>query len=129
MSPVSESRSQHHPTKLRRTGTIPRLFYCFNFLTQRRPHRNRLSHGKPPQFAILNHAALDSGIPTESATQRIGIRQVHQLTLMCRATNATMRSNMSPVFDRSGGGPAGRSASIYSGVVLPPAFREFAAKR
>jgi hypothetical protein len=26
-----------------------------------------------PRFAILNHAALDSGIPTESATQRIGI--------------------------------------------------------
>src|SRR5438132_13894538 len=29
----------------------------------------------PPQFAILNHAAVDSGIPRESATQRIGIRQ------------------------------------------------------
>jgi len=28
----------------------------------------------PPQFAILNHAAVDSGIPRESATQRIGIR-------------------------------------------------------
>src|SRR5713226_5817190 len=35
MSHVDESRSQHRPTKLRRTGTIPRLFYCFNFLTQR----------------------------------------------------------------------------------------------
>jgi hypothetical protein len=32
-----------------------------------------VAHGKPPQFAILNHAAVDSGIPTESATQRIGI--------------------------------------------------------
>src|SRR5262249_5057442 len=40
-----------------------------------RPHRNRLAHGKPPQFAILNHAAIDSGIPRESATQRLGIRQ------------------------------------------------------
>src|SRR5215471_820135 len=28
----------------------------------------------PPQFAILNHAAVDSGIPRESATQRIGIK-------------------------------------------------------
>src|SRR6266404_4181610 len=37
MSHVDESRSQHRPTKLRRAGTIPRLFYCFNFLTQRRP--------------------------------------------------------------------------------------------
>ena len=26
------------------------------------PHRNGLAHGKPPQFAILNHAAVDSGI-------------------------------------------------------------------
>jgi hypothetical protein len=33
-----------------------------------------VAHGKPPQFAILNHAAVDSGIPRESATQRIGIR-------------------------------------------------------
>src|SRR5262249_31052099 len=38
-----------------------------------RPHRNGLAHGKPPQFAILNHAAIDSGIPRESATQRLGI--------------------------------------------------------
>src|SRR5262244_3618696 len=38
-----------------------------------RPHRNSLAHGKPPQFAILNHAAIDSGIPRESATQRLGI--------------------------------------------------------
>src|SRR4029453_17313020 len=37
------------------------------------PHRNSVAHGKPPQFAILNHAAVDSGIPRESATQRIGI--------------------------------------------------------
>src|SRR6516165_9671472 len=26
-----------------------------------------------PQFAILNHATIDSGIPRESATQRLGI--------------------------------------------------------
>jgi hypothetical protein len=32
-----------------------------------------VAHGKPPQFAILNHAAVDSGIPRESATQQIGI--------------------------------------------------------
>src|SRR5262245_48056181 len=38
-----------------------------------RPHRNSMAHGKPPQFAILNHASNDSGIPRESATQRIGI--------------------------------------------------------
>ena len=38
-----------------------------------RPHRNDPAHGKPPQFAILNHAAIDSGIPRESATQRLGI--------------------------------------------------------
>jgi len=30
----------------------------------------------PPQFAILNHAAVDSGIPRESATQRIGIMAI-----------------------------------------------------
>src|SRR5256884_3145277 len=30
----------------------------------------------PPQFAILNHAAVDSGIPRESATERIGITRV-----------------------------------------------------
>src|SRR5262249_24613098 len=41
-----------------------------------RPHRNRLAHGKPPQFAILNHAAIDSGIPRESATQRLGITRL-----------------------------------------------------
>src|SRR5262249_39271813 len=27
----------------------------------------------PPQFAILNHAAIDSGIPRGSATQRLGM--------------------------------------------------------
>jgi hypothetical protein len=37
------------------------------------PHGNGLAHGKPPQFAILNHAAIDSGIPREPATQRLGI--------------------------------------------------------
>ena len=40
-----------------------------------RPHQNGLAHGKPPQFAILNHDAIDSGIPGESATQRVGITQ------------------------------------------------------
>jgi hypothetical protein len=34
---------------------------------------------------------------------RSSLGRLHQLTLMCRATNAAMRSNMSPVFDRSGG--------------------------
>src|SRR4029453_14864178 len=38
-----------------------------------RPHRNSVAHGKPLQFAILNHAAIDSGIPRESVTQRLGI--------------------------------------------------------
>src|SRR5262249_55943354 len=33
----------------------------------------------PPQFAILNHAAIDSGIPKESATQRLGIS--HRLVI------------------------------------------------
>jgi hypothetical protein len=32
-----------------------------------------MAHGKPPQFAILNHAAIDSEIPKESAAQRLGI--------------------------------------------------------
>jgi hypothetical protein len=32
-----------------------------------------IQDGKPPRFAILNHAALDSGIPRESTTQRLGI--------------------------------------------------------
>jgi hypothetical protein len=35
-----------------------------------------VAHGKPPQFAILNHAAVDSGIPRESATQQIGINRM-----------------------------------------------------
>src|SRR5262249_48541246 len=35
-----------------------------------RPHRNSMAHGKPPQFAILNHASIDSGI------QRIGISRL-----------------------------------------------------
>jgi hypothetical protein len=26
-----------------------------------RPHRNSVAPGKPPQFAILNHAAIDFG--------------------------------------------------------------------
>src|SRR5262249_13540946 len=38
-----------------------------------RTHWNGLAHGKPPQFAILNHTAIDSGIPRESAPQRLGI--------------------------------------------------------
>src|SRR5262249_42351948 len=42
-----------------------------------RPHRNSVTHGKPPQFAIWNHASVDSGIPRESATQRIGISRGH----------------------------------------------------
>src|SRR5262245_61604531 len=41
-----------------------------------RPHRNSVAHGKPPQFAILNHAAVDSGIPRESDTQRLGISRI-----------------------------------------------------
>jgi hypothetical protein len=36
-----------------------------------RPHWNCLAHGKHPPFATLNHAARDSGIPGESATQRV----------------------------------------------------------
>src|SRR5262249_9632449 len=40
-----------------------------------RPHWNSVAHGKPPQFAILNHAAIDSEIPKESAAQRFGISQ------------------------------------------------------
>jgi hypothetical protein len=41
-----------------------------------------VAHGKPPQFAILNHATVDSGIPRESATQRIGIIRPSGLLLM-----------------------------------------------
>src|SRR5262249_51635194 len=46
-----------------------------------RPHRNGLAHGKPPQFAILNHAAIDSGIPRESVTQRLGISRLSPFNL------------------------------------------------
>src|SRR5262249_8990196 len=49
-----------------------------------RPHRNSVAHGKPPQFAILNHAAVDSGIPRESATQRIGITPEAQVIFFRR---------------------------------------------
>src|SRR5262249_9068693 len=45
------------------------------------------------------------------------------LTLMRRWTKTTMRSNMSPVLERSGECPACRSASIYSRAISPPAFR------
>src|SRR5215831_3726515 len=45
------------------------------------------------------------------------------LTLMWRWTKTTMRSNMSPVLERSGECPACRSASIYSRAISPPAFR------
>jgi len=42
------------------------------------PHRNRLAHGKHPQFASFNHAYADSGIVQhrESATPRIGINPI-----------------------------------------------------
>jgi hypothetical protein len=44
-------------------------------------------------------------------------------TFMWRWTKTTMRSNMSPVLERSGECPACRSASIYSSAISPPAFR------
>src|SRR6266404_4067256 len=58
----------------------------------------------PPQFAILNHAAVDSGIPREPAAQRIGISYA--------ATYLAQRSSSPPVRDpgarrdRSSRGPA-----------------------
>jgi hypothetical protein len=45
------------------------------------------------------------------------------ITLRWRWTKTTMRSNMSPVLERSGECPVGRSASIYSKAISPPAFR------
>jgi hypothetical protein len=36
-----------------------------------RPHRKSVTHGKPPQFAILNLAAVDRESSRESATQRL----------------------------------------------------------
>src|SRR5262245_33017798 len=52
-----------------------------------------------------------------------GGSQPPTLTLMRRWTKTTMRSNMSPVWERSGECPACRSASIYSRAISPPAFR------
>src|SRR4029079_6126319 len=40
--------------------------------------------------------------------------------LIWRWTNATMRSNMSPTFDRSGEWPGCRSPSKYSSAMSPP---------
>jgi len=37
-----------------------------------RPHRNSVAHGKPPEFAIFNHAAVDSGIPRATNHKTMG---------------------------------------------------------
>src|SRR5262249_44076451 len=41
----------------------------------------------------------------------------------CWPTNSTIRSNMSPLLERSGDWPAWRSISIYSSAIEPPALR------
>jgi hypothetical protein len=51
--------SARRPSPASQAGEPPRSF----------PHRNRLSHGKPP---FANHFASDSGILGESDTRRIG---------------------------------------------------------
>ena len=38
-----------------------------------RPHRKSMTHGKPPSVCHLESSAVDSEIPRESTTRRIGI--------------------------------------------------------
>jgi hypothetical protein len=61
--------------------------------------------------------------PVSTAPFRDGSQIRPYTTLMWRWTKTTMRSNMSPVLERSGECPACRSASIYSRTISPPAFR------
>src|SRR2546430_11136699 len=49
-----------------------------------RPHRNGLAHGKPPQFAILNHAAIDSGILRVLRSEEHTSELQSQSNLVCR---------------------------------------------
>ena len=59
---VEHRRNRQKPSRLR--SIFRSLGKPANFAGRIvRPHRNRLSHGKPPPFAILNHVASDSGIP------------------------------------------------------------------
>jgi len=70
-------------------------------------------------------------IATPIARQQIAFQKVlasisvsmADQTVMCRSMNATIRSNMSPVLDRSGAWPTPRSMSIYSSAIEPPALR------
>src|SRR5438876_11457493 len=81
MPPIVAASSREAPSSTAAIANRSRLRSIFRSLGKTanlaggivRPHRNGLAHGKPPQFAILNHAAIDSGIPKESATQRLGI--------------------------------------------------------
>jgi hypothetical protein len=63
----------------------------------------------PPQFAILNHAAVDSGIPRESATQRIGITRIFQKSIFPR--HALLRTLSRPRLGAEALG-AGETVSI-----------------
>ena len=79
--------------------------------------------------SIVSFEIRGTGFP-QCADQRpawvsslVARRSTHRSTLMWFPTNATIRSNMSPVFDRSGAWPACRSASMYSSAISPPALR------
>ena len=39
-----------------------------------RSHRNSVAHGKLPQLAIFNHAAVDSGIPAFAGMNGVFLR-------------------------------------------------------
>src|SRR5215831_2668661 len=81
MPPIFAASSREAPSSTAAIANPSRLRSVFRSLGKSanlaggivRPHRNSVAHGKPPQFATLNHAAVDSGIPRESATQRLGI--------------------------------------------------------
>jgi hypothetical protein len=76
-----------------------------------------VAHGKPPQFAILNHAAIDSGIPRESATQRLGISH-HFVRVSSRPSNRPGRSS------REGSGARKLSGALWFQAAAPSTKRE-----
>src|SRR5262249_2058369 len=59
--PLEHGRNRQQPSRLRSVFRSPGKPANLAGVIVR-PPRNSLAHGKPPQFAILNHAAVDSGI-------------------------------------------------------------------
>src|SRR5947208_621405 len=78
---------------------------------------DRLPEGLGVDFAVHNPMLLS----LRSHPSKRSAELDH--AVMCRSMNASMRSNMSPVLDRSGAWPTPRSMSMYSSAIEPPALR------